>query len=168
MIQKWGVSLLLGLFIVPLGVQAATVDCDPSWPVAVKKMDGYEDLFIRVKKGLIKNQKNISGNFLAISSQYGRLTELRSQTLLGTFVNRSRTEQWLPLGSVQKIQSISGATCYKVALAPDVKVSEVVRYSRSSCGGPMSTWACGKKKSSYLQFNKKGFAMRTLTGVTAK
>lgn len=140
-------------------------NCPADWPVAVKESSSAEGVItMRVQPGLIQNQKLIGGIPMEISSSYFRWAEVRGQTLVGSFVNRKKTEQWLPIGTFETSQRVSGGTCYKLKLANGLSVREVVKSHKADCY-PLPSWMCGREKSSYLELRYQDFSLTSGTSV---
>lgn len=154
--------LVLGASLLAFGSSYAS-SCPSEWPVAVKVSENQQ-IEITVQSQLIKNQKLTGGISLEISSPYTPLAEFRGQTLMGLFINSSKTEQWLAMGVVENSQKVSDGVCHQLQLVEGLSFKEVVKSHKASCY-PLPSGMCGREKTSYLEMQLQGFSLLSLSSV---
>lgn len=171
-ILKTGLCATLLTMVISTSTFAQSMEvCDPSWPVVLTERSPYgsKELAIRVTSGLIANEDKTADVFLTIATQYSPWAELRGDVLMGSFINKEKHEQWLPLAKIEKTEVYNGkATCHKLVLAEGVTARETVESFRPECF-PLPKWMCGSKRTSFIEFNVKqqpGYYLKTSMSVT--
>lgn len=167
-------KLILSLSLLVISCAGMAESMCPHWPVVIieKQNTNDKEVYIKVSKDLIKEQKLLAGREMQISSSFTPYIEIKGNevevSLVHKAVGKQVDEQWTKFASITHTEIMGEKVCHKVTLEKGISISEFTESFRPDCGIFPAPF-CKKEHQSKLKITKvidgRDFYTNSLTGL---